>query len=117
MSSGERYSNDLYKDERSVDNTWIGYIGLAYPSDYGYAADINICKNVLQRYELDDCVTVNWLTDVFTVDKLYWLISRDSGTSDLSWRVRNGFAGSSYINDKLEVVPTLYLITALIKFN
>ena len=43
-------------------STWNGKVGLMYPSDLGYAGDLNYCGGyTLSNYYNDDCATTNWL--------------------------------------------------------
>ena len=61
VNTGENQCND--KIERK--NIWDGYIGLIYPSDYGYAVggiDRNTClEKALNNYSEETCNINNWL--------------------------------------------------------
>ncbi len=47
--------------------TWIGRVGLMYPSDYGYAVGTEVRETCLgksmQSYNSDNCMTYDWLRD------------------------------------------------------
>ena len=67
-NNASQYPNKYYTFERSNavyssnPKTWIGKLGLMYPSDYGYATDLNTCKVNLRSYSTTNtCTTNNWL--------------------------------------------------------
>ena len=47
--------------------TWVGKVGLIYPSDYGYATDLTTCSHTLYNYNKSTnsyaCRAQNWLFD------------------------------------------------------
>ena len=97
-----------YEDERkSGVTTWIGKIGLLYPSDYGYAAG-SACDVTLEQYNNADCTSNNWLYTGIE----YWLITPIYETHACnvysSGLVNQGYMGgnTTYTN---HVRPTLYL--------
>ena len=62
------YADDLYNIERSENvfsshnSSWLGYVGLIYPSDYGYATDLTKCTKTVKYYNQDtNCTNNNWL--------------------------------------------------------
>ena len=61
-SAEEKYCND--EVERKT--TWDGYIGLMYPSDYGYAVGGEVRETCLSKtmnsYNNDNCTENDWLT-------------------------------------------------------
>ena len=66
--------NEMYIQERNGEDIWSGNIALLYPSDYGYAADLNKCKHVLSEY--DNCNSYNWMTNIFIDDENSgWLLN------------------------------------------
>ncbi|MDD2208430.1 MAG: hypothetical protein PHU45_03665, partial [Bacilli bacterium] len=90
------------------DTTGTGYIGLMYPSDYGYAVLNTSCSRdkTLSSYYKDGCYNQNWLY----LGSHQWTITPHSSDSDDVWRVDsigdvyydsayNGFGGR----------PSLYL--------
>lgn len=113
------YANEIYKTERNG-STWTGDIAVLYPSDYGYAADLNTCKVVLSSYNNTNCTSTNWITDA-VVNKgdgtagTVWLISPYSSDSAVAWYILatgevDDYSGVAYYR---AVVPTLYLDTTL----
>ena len=64
--------------------TWEGYVGLMYPSDYGYAASEECMINkVLYQYNDEACKSSNWLY----IGIHEWTQSPHSGCSDCVWYV------------------------------
>ena len=67
----------IYERERGTDvyegrsTSWIGKVGLMYPSDYGYATsggtatDRNACLNSILFNWNSDCYTSNWLNNSY----------------------------------------------------
>ncbi len=67
------YPNEIYEYERGTTvytgrptTTWTGKIALAYPSDYGYAADLNQCTKQLNSYNDSTCTSNNWMKSIIT---------------------------------------------------
>ena len=58
--------------------TWVGIVGLIYPSDYGYAVDLSLCTASLGGYNTDECKNNNWLY-YSTSDQ--WTLSPNSGNA------------------------------------
>ena len=120
ISSGVR-TNRFYAYERGTTRYdtnrplyWDGYVGLMYPSDFGYAAG-NTCVTGTDPYNYDGgCMNKDWLwmtTSSDYTNNAEWLMSPNSG---LSYRVFNvpstGFVnrnGDSRIIDSVR--PTFYL--------
>ena len=78
ICSGGNFCNDTV--ERT--NTWNGKVGLIYASDYGYAADLAQCNQILNSYNKTGCVDTNWLKS----NSLYWTMSsraRSDSASDV----------------------------------
>ncbi len=107
--------------------TWIGYIGLMYPSDYGYATsggeetrrDICLTKNLYnwgKNYvssdgsENPDCRNNDWLWDS-SRGQSEWLISPNSGDNySVTDLFAGGGIGSWYAyKEEFNVRPVLYL--------
>lgn len=107
------YCNDTV--ERNT--TWKGYIGLMYPSDYGYAtsggteSNRETCLNtVLYAWNnVSDCYLNDWLykndTTQWTMTPLAYS-SRNSYVSPISWNGRAGFLAS---RDAMSISPVLFL--------
>ena len=109
------YSNQIYGYERGTTvysgrpTTWTGKIGLMYPSDYGYAADLSQCTKQLTSYYDSTCTGNDWLFNSASAKQ--WILSPDSNTSSHVWSVTS--SGYVYFNDVVYynngVRPTLYL--------
>ena len=112
------YSNQIYEYERGTTvytgrpTIWIGKIALAYPSDYGYAANFNRCKQNLYGYNDSTCTSNNWMKVTITNngDAGAWLLSPYSKSNYVGAVHLNGlFNISYYAYYAYGVVPALYL--------
>ena len=102
-NSNSVYSDQIYEYERtkgSVYNStrptsWTGKIALAYPSDYGYAADFGQCKKTLYDYDDSTCTSNNWMKNIITNNSgnVVWLLTPNSGDSYSAW----GVSSSGYV--------------------
>ena len=101
------YPNQIYEYERGTTvytgrptTPWTGKIALAYPSDYGYAADLNQCKDkTLYDYDNSTCTSNNWMKSIITNNGSYsgLLLTPYSGGSSHVWYVASsGLADGSY---------------------
>ena len=94
------YPNEIYEYERGTTvytgrptTPWTGKIALAYPSDYGYAADLNQCKDkTLYDYNNSTCTSNNWMKAIITNNgsNSGWLLTPNSGFSYDAWYVYSG---------------------------
>ena len=121
-NSNSVYSNQIYEYERGTTvysgrpTTWKGKIALAYPSDYGYAADLNQCKDKkLYNYYNSTCTSNNWMWTIITNNGNSggWLLISHANYSDYTWFVYSGgsvynvtYANTCYMR---MVLPALYL--------
>ncbi|MBQ8193295.1 MAG: hypothetical protein IJZ46_04435 [Bacilli bacterium] len=105
----EVYSNDIYYMERSGE-TSTGKIALPYASDYGYAADLNMCQNkTLNTYNDEtQCIPYNWMATSFTTEEV-WLLNPASSKSWITFAVSNRALNQYSASNKFYVYPTLYL--------
>ena len=113
------YPNQIYVYERGRTvfsgrpTTWTGKIAVAYPSDYGYAADLNQCKQTLVNYDNSTCTSNNWMKNIVTNNggNYGWLLTHRPYSSSSTWTVRReGLANNiSEASGGLGVVPVLYL--------
>ena len=96
--------------------TWEGYVGLMYPSDYGYAvggeARTNCLANThLYDYQTNNCLTNDWL---YFNDSGKWTMSPSADSSyatyvfDVWYNVDYNSAGNDY-----SVRPALFLIPSI----
>ena len=123
-NSNSVYSNQIYEYERGTTvysgrpTTWKGKIALAYPSDYGYAADLNQCKDkTLYDYDNRTCTSNNWMKAIITNNgsNIGWLLTPDSGRSYTAWYMNSD---GNVFNDNLAycvygAVPVLSLSSEL----
>ena len=99
--------------------TWTGKIAVAYPSDYGYAADLSLCQKQLGSYNDSTCTANNWMRSIITNngDNKGWLLTPYSGYAYIAWYVYssghvndyNGYAA----RDAYGVAPVLSLTSEL----
>ena len=119
------YPNQIYEYERGTTvytgrptTPWTGKIALAYPSDYGYAADLNQCKDkTLYDYDNSTCTSNNWMKSIITNNGSYsgWLLTPNSSNSSNMWYVMSsGYAeASSLASNARGAVPVLSLSSEL----
>ena len=97
-NSSSIYSNQIYGYERGTKvytgrpTTWKGKIALAYISDYGYAVDLNQCKDkTLNNYSDSTCTSNNWMKTIITNNGSNpgWLLTPSSSGSTHAWYVRS----------------------------
>ena len=93
------YSNQIYGYERGTTvpsgnaTTWTGKIALAYPSDYGYAADLSLCQQTLNNYDNSTCTANNWMKSILAPN-YGWLLTPDSARASYAW----GVDSSGYVD-------------------
>ena len=93
---------------------WDGYVGLMYPSDFGYAAG-NTCVTGTDPYNYDDgCENKDWLwmtTSSDYTNDAEWLMSPHSGGSYNAFYVHSsGFVYYYYaVNSAYSARPVFYL--------
>ena len=118
------YPNEIYEYERGTTvytgrlPTWTGKIALAYPSDYGYAADLNQCVNKqLNKYNDSTCTSNNWMKSIITNNgsNSGWLLTPHSNYSYIAWGViLNGIMGGNHAYySSYGSAPVLYLSSEL----
>ena len=116
------YPNQIYEYERGTTvytgrpkTPWTGKIALAYPSDYGYAADLNQCKQTLYDYDNSTCTSNNWMKAIIGTSSYEgWLLTPDSSSSDSVWYVYDGgYVGLYSASIASGAVPVLYLSSEL----
>ena len=124
-NSNTVYPNLMYEKERGTTvytgkptTPWTGKIALAYPSDYGYAADLNQCKDkTLYDYNNSTCTSNNWMKAIITNNgsNSGWLLTPYSSGSSNVWYVTSD--GSVYNNSSAcnanGAVPVLSLSSEL----
>ena len=119
------YPNQIYEYERGTTvytgrptTPWTGKIALAYTSDYGYAADLNQCKDkTLYDYNNSTCTSNNWMKAIITNNgsNYGWLLTPGSSASYSVWYVYS--SGYVYSNGNASIangaVPVLSLSSEL----
>ena len=112
------YPNFIYEKERGTTvytgrpTTWIGKIALAYQSDYGYAADLNQCKDkTLYNYDNSTCTSNNWMKAILGTSSNGLLLTPSSYHPNRVWYVASTgkVHGSNTTCDAGGVAPVLYL--------
>ncbi len=119
-NSSSVYPNQIYEYERGTTvytgnlALWTGKIALAYPSDYGYAADFNKCKDkILLDYGDSTCTSNNWMKAIITNNgsEAGWLLTPNPNHLSYAWYV-NSSSIVGYSNNTQNAcwaTPVLYL--------
>ena len=118
-TSASIYSNQMYEYERKTTvysgrpTTWNGKIALAYPSDYGYAAEFgtDYCNKQLIYYNDTTCASNNWLKTILGTSNSNWLLTPNSDSSSYAWQIDSfgnvHYNYNAYYN--YGITPVLYL--------
>ena len=110
------YPNQIYEKERGTTvysgrpTEWTGKIALAYPSNYGYAADLGKCSQNLNNYNNSTCTSNNWMKAI-VAPNYGWLLTPRSGIASNVWYVYSsgGVYYNSYVYNAYGVAPVLFL--------
>ena len=101
--------NKLYESERGAEvysghtTTSSDYIGLIYPSDYGFASTDESCSQA--PYD-STCKNNNWLFK----GVLYWIISPASSNANYVFRVSSdGYLSNNLPYSRRSVRPSVFL--------
>ena len=86
MYDKERVSGTVVSATPTRTLTWTGKVAVAYPSDYGYAADLSLCQKQLGSYNDATCTANNWMKSILAPN-YGWLLTPHSGFADLAWFV------------------------------
>ena len=109
MYDKERVSGTVYDSTRTL--TWTGKIAVAYPSDYGYAADLSLCQKQLSSYNDTTCTANNWMKDIGGGG---WLLTPRSDRVNYAWVVQPlGTVDSNRADGAWAVAPVLSLTSEL----
>ena len=111
------YTDQIYEYERTTGKVysnrpteWTGKIALAYPSDYGYAADLRKCTKLLSGYNDSTCTSNNWLWPILGTSDWGWLLTSDSSDTNGVWLVfQNGPVGGAGAEFVAGIAPVLSL--------
>ena len=122
-SSTSATAETLYEYERwstvysERPTTTKGYIGLMYPSDYGYSVLASSCARTinLDSYNVDACAGASWLYG----KGFEWTVSPFSSSSDSVFFVGNqgNFSGKNGAESTYGVRPVLYLDSSVYKID
>ena len=114
MYDKERVSGTVVSATPTRTLTWTGKVAVAYPSDYGYAADLSLCQKQLGSYNDATCTANNWMKSILAPN-YGWLLTPYSGVAYVAWRVySSGYVyGSNFAYSAGGVAPVLSLTSEL----
>ena len=112
-NTSARKSTEMYSHERGTitrGNTlsWVGKVGLMYPSDYGYAAGNDCATNTNLNGYNSSCYTKDWL---YNSSNWQWLMSPYSDNSNYAWGVNASSNVASNITNKPGLVSPVFYLT------
>ena len=115
MYNKERVRGIVYDSTRTL--TWTGKIAIPYPSDYGYAADLELCQKDVGYYDYTTCKSNNWMKNIITNngDNFGWLLSPSSTGVNYAWHVYStgtafyGDGTAYFVSSAYGVTPVLFL--------
>lgn len=115
MYDKERVSGTVYSGRST---SWTGKVAIPYSSDYGYAADLSLCKQTLDYYGNATCTVNNWMKNIVTNNggNFGWLLTPTSAHTYAVWGV--GSSGNVFGSNDLAygvggVAPVLSLTSEL----
>ena len=112
MYDKERVSGTVFDNTRTT--SWTGKIALPYSSDYGYAADLSLCKKTLYDYDNSTCTANNWMKNILGTSSYGWLLTPSSGNASQAMYVTSsGYVGDSSAFRAYGVAPVLSLTSEL----
>ena len=111
--TAERNASNIYPGNKA---TWIGKIGLMYPSDYGDSANNSYWNTDLGFYDVAAAKT-SWIADTLGVSANYytfdtWFLTLNDGYSDTVMTAANGGRiqpSNMVYHSRSSVFPVLYL--------
>ena len=94
--------------------SWIGKVGIMYPSDYGYASSAcNDGSKTLGNYKDEQCKSSNWLYS--NIKEVTLTPARTSNSGSAVWYIYgDGIVASSDASVASGVRPTVYLKPAVL---
>ena len=114
MYDKERVSGTVVSATPTRTLTWTGKVAVAYPSDYGYAADLSLCQKQLGSYNDATCTANNWMKNILGTSSYGWLLTPYSSRAYDAWYVHSAGYVSSYVAyDANGVAPVLSLTSEL----
>ncbi len=108
-AKGGDYCNDVVVRNK----TWIGKVGLMYPSDFGYAVGMDVRDVCLGKsirlYYTDNCATSDWLYDPSSNQWTIMPIPRPENASYVSYIHSSGFVSYNRTDYNYTIRPVVYL--------
>jgi len=104
-TQGTTYCNDNVERKTS----WVGQVGLMYPSDYGYAADMTSCSGTNLNSYNTSCRSSDWL---YKTNTYGWTISPralSSHASNVFFVTSTGYLNRSDASITYGARPVVYL--------
>ena len=114
MYDKERVSGTVVSATPTRTLTWTGKVAVAYPSDYGYAADLSLCQKQLGSYNDATCSANNWMKSILAPN-YGWLLTPYTGNAYRAWYVNSPGDVNSYndVHGAGGVAPVLSLASEL----
>lgn len=90
LADGDLVTSEIYVQERGNtvygDNPteWKGYVGLMYPSDYGYATDEKQCNQKIWNYSNPSCTGTNYLFTGYDE----WLLTTNTSANNTVFYIK-----------------------------
>ena len=114
MYDKERVSGTVVNATPTRTLTWTGKVAVAYPSDYGYAADLSLCQKQLGSYNDATCTANNWMKSILAPN-YGWLLTPNSGGANGAWYVYSSGNVNNGVNASIAngVAPVLSLTSEL----
>lgn len=107
-STSNNTALDFYEAERATStDTWAGYVGLIYPSDFGYAiggSTRSTCLNTSLSSYATNCSTNNWLSGSNT-----WTMTALSSSDSKIYYIASNKIDTATYSETLDVNPVVFL--------
>ena len=115
MYDKERVSGTVVSATPTRTLTWTGRVAVAYPSDYGYAADLSLRQKQLGSYNDATCTANNWMKNILGTSSYGWLLTPYSAYANGAWLVRSSGSvnNNTHACTAYGVSPVLSLISEL----
>ena len=113
MYDKERVSGTVVNATPTRTTSWTGKIAIPYPSDYGYAADLSLCRKQLGSYNDTTCTSNNWMKSILESE---WFLTPNSANPEYAWYVYTDGSVQTedrYLSDAASVTPVLSLNSEL----
>jgi len=106
--SGKYTTSQFYSYERSNLSNYVNnYVGIIYPSDYGYASPTSTCGSTTLVSYSTSCYSINWL---YQSNVTYWTITPSSSNATDAFGTNAKGLLSTFGTEKTRAIrPTVYL--------